>query len=33
MTTPTAANLGKIENLVALTTGQYTTGSLILMVS
>lgn len=33
MTPPPAESFGSIENLVALTAGQYTTGSLILMVS
>ena len=33
LTTPSAEQLGSIENLVSLTAGQYQTGSLILMVS
>ena len=33
MITPSAEAFGSIENLVSLTAGQYTTGSLILMVS
>ena len=33
MVTPSAEAFGSIENLVSLTAGQYTTGSLILMVS